>query len=151
MGTTLTTAYLLGNKLIVAHVGDSRAYLLRDGTVTCLTRDHTVVGDMVRLKVLTPDKIRTHTQRSVLTKGIGLNPFVTPDISQYTVKNGDALILCSDGLWSEVSNDVIKDALLEKNIENSLEELVGMVLNAGAPDNITGIVFRISEINGVDE
>jgi protein phosphatase len=82
---------------------------------------------------------------------VGSSPFLRVDLVKEKTNPGDSYILCSDGLWSEVSNDVIKDALLEKNIENSLEELVGMVLNAGAPDNITGIVFRISEINGVDE
>ena len=72
MGTTLTAAYVLGDMLHLAHVGDSRAYLIRDGHATCLTEDHTMVGDMVRAKILSPDKIRTHAQRSVLNKAIGI-------------------------------------------------------------------------------
>ncbi len=88
MGTTLTAAYVLGEMLYLAHVGDSRAYLIRDGRSVCLTTDHTAVGAMVRSKLISPDKLRTHAQRSMLTKSIGTDLFVQPDIVQQRLKRG---------------------------------------------------------------
>jgi len=105
MGTTLTAAYILGNTLYLAHVGDSRAYLIRDGRLVCLTSDHTMVGDMVRSKLISHDKIRTHAQRSYLTKSLGTTLFVQPDITQQKLREGDRLILCSDGVWSVVEDE----------------------------------------------
>ena len=89
MGTTLTAVTVVGQQLHLAHVGDSRAYLIRDNRAQCLTNDHTHVGDMVRMKVIPPDKVRTHAQRSILTKGLGLTLFVQPDITQVALQDGD--------------------------------------------------------------
>src|SRR6202142_183286 len=105
MGTTLTAAYVFGELLYLAHVGDSRAYLIRGGRSTCLTADHTVVGDMVRSKLISHDKIRTHAQRSFLTKSLGTALFVQPDIIQQKLREGDRLILCSDGVWFVVEDE----------------------------------------------
>ena len=82
MGTTLTALHLLGDTLHLAHVGDSRAYLIRAGRAICLTNDHTTVGDLVRMKVISPDKVRTHAQRSILSKAVGLGLFIQPDMTQ---------------------------------------------------------------------
>ena len=114
MGTTLTAAYVLGDMLHLAHVGDSRAYLIRDGRATCLTADHTAVGDMVRAKILSPDKIRTHAQRSVLNKAIGIGLFVQPDIIQQKLREDDRLVLCSDGVWSVIEDDDFARVAAEK-------------------------------------
>jgi protein phosphatase len=105
MGTTLTAAYVLGDMLYLTHVGDSRAYLIRDGRAACLTADHTVVGEMVRAKMISPDKIRTHAQRSILNKAIGIGLFVQPDIIQKKLRVDDRLVLCSDGVWSVIDDD----------------------------------------------
>ena len=105
MGTTLTAVYIFGNTLYLTHVGDSRAYLIRDKRATCLSADHTTVGDMVRSKLLSPDKLRTHAQRSVLTKAIGISLFVQPDITEHRLQEGDRLVLCSDGVWSVVQDE----------------------------------------------
>src|SRR5512143_2958854 len=91
MGTTLTAVTVVDQQLHVAHVGDSRAYLLRNRRAQCLTNDHTHVCDMVRMKVIPPDKGRTQAQRSILTKGLGLTLFVQPDITQVTLQDGDRL------------------------------------------------------------
>src|SRR5512136_1528589 len=104
MGTTLTAVTVVGQQLHVAHVGDSRAYLIHDYRAQCLTNDHTRVGDMVRMRVIPPDKVRTHAQRSILTKGLGLSLFVQPDIAQVTLHEGDRLVLCSDGVWSVIED-----------------------------------------------
>jgi len=144
MGTTLTAAHLLGSHLTIGHVGDSRAYLLRDGQVTCLTRDHTVVGDMVRMRVLSPDKVRTHAQRSVLTRGLGLNPFVTPDITHHVVREGDALVLCSDGLWSVIEDEELPQLNHEASgVSALLNRLVFLAIERGTDDNVSAVSVRI--------
>ena len=89
----------------IGHVGDSRLYLVRNASPTILTNDHTTVGDLVRMRVLPPEKVRKHAHRSILTRGVGLTMIVKPDVSQVQLQEDDCLILCSDGLWS-----VIEDA-----------------------------------------
>ncbi len=93
MGTTITAAFLLGDTLHIGHVGDSRAYLIRKGSATCLTIDHTAVGEMVRAKLISPGKIRTHANRSVLTRAVGTGLFVKPDISKLNYRKVIALSL----------------------------------------------------------
>ena len=105
IGTTLTSGVIQDDQLYLAHVGDSRAYLIRDGQSTCLTNDHTTVGDLVRMKVLSPTQVRTHARRSILTKSVGLSLFVQPDLTQFGLVEGDRLILCSDGVWSVIQDE----------------------------------------------
>jgi protein phosphatase len=121
MGTTLTALRILGAELAVAHVGDSRAYLIRDGRARCLTRDHSVVGDLVRMKVLSPAQVRTHARRSILSRSLGTGPFVQPDVTRVRLRPGDSLLLCSDGVWA-----VLED-----------EELAGVAAQAPDPDGLT--------------
>ena len=97
MGTTLSAVHVHGHRLHLAHVGDSRIYLVREGVVRCLTDDHTRVGELVRMRLLHPDKLRTHNQRSVLNRCVGLNLFVQPDILDIRIQEGDIIILCTDG------------------------------------------------------
>ena len=99
--------------------------------------------------MISPDEAQQHPGRHQLTRSVGSSPFLRVDLIKEKVNPGDTYILCSDGLWSEVSNEAMRDALLDNDIGKSLEELVGMVLNAGAPDNITGVLFRINKIIGV--
>src|SRR5262249_587496 len=105
MGTTLTAVNLAGNKLHIAHIGDSRAYLIRNGKASCLTNDHTMVGELVRMRVLTPDKVRTHAQRSKLEKCLGIELFIQPDITEIALMPNDIIILCTDGVWSVIEDD----------------------------------------------
>jgi protein phosphatase len=151
MQTTTTVVTLENNSLMIGHVGDCRLYRVRNGRIAVLTHDHSQAAELLRLHLISTEDALQHPGRHQLTRSVGSSPFLRVDLIKEKTNPGDSYILCSDGLWSEVSNDVVKDALLEKDIENSLEDLVGIVLNAGAPDNITGIVFRISKINGVDE
>jgi protein phosphatase len=134
--------------LSIGHVGDCRLYRVRKGHVTVLTKDHSQAAELLRLHLISPEEAPQHPGRHQLTRSVGSSPFLRVDLVKEKTNPGDSFILCSDGLWSEVSNDVIIDALLDKDIEKSLEELVGMVLKAGAPDNITGIVFRIRKMDG---
>jgi protein phosphatase len=147
MGTTLTAAYILGNRLYLAHVGDSRAYLIRDGNAVCLSADHTTVGDMVRSKLLSPDKIRTHAQRSVLTKAIGVSLFVQPDITEHRLQEGDHLILCSDGVWSVIEDRDFARAVSDaSSIEHISQQLVEWAIQNETDDNASVVAIHINKL-----
>ena len=148
MGTTLTAASVVGHKLYLAHVGDSRAYLLRDDKAFCLTQDHTTVGELVRLKVLPPDKVRTHAQRSVLTKGIGLTLFVKPDITEHALKPGDSVVLCSDGVWSVIEDHEFAElAARTKGAHELSQSLIDLALNRQTDDNASAITVHIKSLS----
>jgi len=147
MGTTLTAAYVLGDMLHLTHVGDSRAYLIRDGRAICLTADHTMVGDMVRAKMISPDKIRTHAQRSILNKAIGIGLFVQPDIIQKKLREDDRLVICSDGVWSVIDDDDFARVAAE-NIPVDLisQNLINLALQHETDDNASVVVFHIKKL-----
>jgi protein phosphatase len=149
MQTTATVVVLEKDSLAIGHVGDCRLYRVRNGRIAILTKDHSQAAELLRLHLISPDEAQQHPGRHQLTRSVGSSPFLRVDLVKEKVNPGDTYILCSDGLWSEVSNEAMRDALLDNDIGKSLEELVGMVLNAGAPDNITGVLFRINNIIGV--
>jgi serine/threonine protein phosphatase PrpC len=149
MGTTLTAAYILDDMLHLAHVGDSRAYLIRDGQVVCLTADHTTVGDMVRSKLISADKIRTHAQRSVLTRAIGLGLFVQPDIDKYKLHEGDRLVLCTDGVWSVIDDQEFAQVAKESSAEESSQNLIDLALSRETDDNVSVVVFHLRKLTPV--
>lgn len=147
MGTTLTAAYVLGSTLYLAHVGDSRAYLIRNGQAICLTQDHTIVGDMVRSKLIPASTIRTHAQRSILTKSVGLDLFVQPDITQHTLKEGDRLVLCSDGVWSVIEDEEFAQVVgASHSVEESSRKLIDLALHHNTDDNASVIVFHLHKL-----
>ena len=147
MGTTLTAAYVLGEMLHLTHVGDSRAYLIRDGRATCLTADHTTVGDMVRAKILSPDKIRTHAQRSVLNKAIGIGLFVQPDITQHKLREDDRLVLCSDGVWSVIEDtDFARAAAGKESVDVISQNLIDLALQHETDDNASVVVLHLKKL-----
>lgn len=138
MGTTLTGVYLTGSTLHSAHVGDSRAYLIRDGKAACLTDDHTRVGEMVRARVLSPDKVRHHAQRSVLNRCLGMELFVQPDITHALIRSGDVIMLCSDGLWSAVEDDEIAAIVGSSHDPEAITaHLIESALDHDSDDNIS--------------
>jgi protein phosphatase len=144
MGTTLTAVYITGNLLHLAHVGDSRAYLVRQEKVTCLTTDHTVVGDMVRARLLTPEKVRTHAQRSILTRALGMTLFVQPDVEQLKLQNDDRLILCSDGVWSALQEEEIATLANQNTDVNVLgQKLIDQAIENGTDDNCSAVVLHV--------
>jgi len=148
MGTTITAACLVNSTLYLAHVGDSRAYLIRDRRATCLTNDHTTVGDLVRMKVLSPDKVRTHAQRSVLTKGVGLALFVQPDITRHTLKEGDRLVLCSDGVWSMIQDHEFAELAGKTKGARELSQcLIDLALERETDDNVSAITVHIHSLS----
>lgn len=151
MGTTLTAATVVGQNLYVAHVGDSRAYLIRDQRARCITNDHTHVGDMVRMKVIPPDKVRTHTQRSILTKGLGLSLFVQPDITQVALQDGDRLVLCSDGVWSVIEDQEF--ALLAASatdMNDFSQNLIDLALERQSDDNLSVVAIHLPQLGSAE-
>jgi serine/threonine protein phosphatase PrpC len=148
MGTTLTAAGVIGHTLYLVHVGDSRAYLIRDHRAICLTADHTTVGDLVRMKVLPPEKVRTHAQRSILTKGIGLSLFVQPDIIKQTLKEGDRLVLCSDGVWSVIEDQEFAQIANKTDGAHELStSLINLALDRQTDDNVSAIAVHVTSLS----
>ncbi len=150
MGTTLTAVNLLGNRLYLGHVGDSRAYLIRDKKATCLTNDHTMVGDMVRLRMLSPDKVRTHNQRSVLNKCLGADLFVQPDVTQVPVHVGDIIILCTDGAWSVIEDDEFATlAVQNADPERLSQEIIELAMDRQSDDNVSALTIHVRQLASV--
>jgi protein phosphatase len=145
MGTTVTAAIVSGDRLHIGHVGDSRAYLIRQGKTRCLTSDHTMVGDLVRMKVLSPDKVRGHAQRSILNRAVGLELFVRADILEVGLLDGDRVLICSDGLWGSIEDEEIGEiARSRDDPDEASRELVDLALDRGSDDNVSVIVLNIN-------
>ncbi|HVO42570.1 MAG TPA: protein phosphatase 2C domain-containing protein [Aggregatilineales bacterium] len=147
MGTTLTAAHLSDDSLTIAHVGDSRIYLIRDGVSKCLTNDHSQVGEMVRMRILAPDKLRTHANRSILNRCLGLELFVQPDIVQISVQPDDRLILCTDGVWAVIEDDEFADlAVRTPDVDTLSGAILDLAMKRETDDNISVIAVHIREV-----
>lgn len=145
MGTTMTAAMLEGERLVIAQVGDSRAYLLHQGSMQQLTRDHSLMADMIEAGKITPEEARVHPKRSVITRALGSDPHTTADIYEINVQAGDRLLLCSDGLYSMVTDKQI-EAVLKRTTDPQLcaAQLVNDAIGNGGHDNITVVVADVS-------
>jgi PPM family protein phosphatase len=147
MGTTLTAAYVDDTSVAIAHVGDSRAYLFRDGTLERLTQDHSLVEELVRQGKLTPEQAAGHPQRSIITRALGPEASVEVDTWTYPVRAGDILLLCSDGLTTMISEDRVTEILSEAgSLEGTAAALIDAANEAGGRDNITVVLFRLEEV-----
>lgn len=146
MQTTLTAVALEQDSLAIGHVGDCRLYRARNGSIELLTRDHTMANDMLKLHLISQEQAGQHPGRHQLTRSIGGEPFLHIDVIREQILPDDTYLLCSDGLWSELTQEDIKIAMQESNIGAACEKLVGLALKAGAPDNITAIMIRIETI-----
>jgi protein phosphatase len=149
MGTTVTAAYVGEQEVTIAHVGDSRAYVLRDGELTRLTRDHSLVGELVARGKLTEEQAETHPQRSVITRALGPEPDVQVDVQVYQARSGDVFMVCSDGLTSMVPEARVREILQAgHSLEAAGRELIVAANDAGGRDNITVILFRLEDLQG---
>jgi PPM family protein phosphatase len=147
MGTTLTAAYVDDAQLAIAHVGDSRAYMFRDGSLTRLTQDHSLVEELVRQQKLTPEQAAEHPQRSIITRALGPEPDVDVDTWTYPARAGDVLLLCSDGLTSMLSEERVTEILAASDsLDQAAETLIDEANAAGGRDNITVVLFRLEEV-----
>jgi PPM family protein phosphatase len=149
MGTTVTAAYVGEQEVTIAHVGDSRAYVLRDGELTRLTRDHSLVGELVARGKLTEEQAETHPQRSVITRALGPEPEVQVDVQIYQARAGDLFMVCSDGLTSMVPEARVREILgAAGSLDEAGRELIAAANDAGGRDNITVILFRLEQVDG---
>jgi serine/threonine protein phosphatase PrpC len=150
MGTTLCALTLAGTEALVANVGDSRAYRVRDGDCAQLTTDHSRVAEMLRMRMITPEQAAVHPARSMLTRSLGADLMVQVDIVKEPVQQGDTFVLCSDGLWdvvgrsdlAEVAGAIGTDAVPTPVV--AAQQLVDMAIGRGTTDNVTAVVVRIT-------
>ncbi|MBS6843815.1 MAG: Stp1/IreP family PP2C-type Ser/Thr phosphatase, partial [Clostridiales bacterium] len=141
MGTTISMMWRGGGYMYIAHVGDSRIYRLRDGHMEQITQDHSLVGELVRAGLLTPEEARLHPRRNIITRALGTEGDNTPDLLAADIRPGDRFLLCTDGLTGMVRDDDIERMLLDsKTIDQAANRLVEMALDAGGSDNVTLIL-----------
>lgn len=142
MGTTITAALFLDNILYIAHIGDSRAYLIRDNSIILLTKDHSLVGELLRQGELTESEASRHPHRNILTRALGTEPEVEIDLSEIDTKPGDLLLLCTDGLYNLVKDEEILQEVLNNgnDLKISVNQLVKTALDRGGMDNITVVL-----------
>src|SRR4051812_19118512 len=147
MGTTVTAAYVGEAEVVVAHVGDSRAYLWRGGDLIRLTKDHSLVGELVARGKLTEEQAEAHPQRSVITRALGPEPNVLVDVDVFPARAGDVFLLCSDGLTSMINESKLKPILDgAESLEQGGRALIAAANEAGGRDNITVILFRLEDV-----
>ena len=152
MGTTLTAMLRDGNRIGLLHVGDSRAYLLRDGNLERITRDHTLVQSLIDAGRLTEAEAQTHPQRNVITRSLdGVHP-VEPDLSVREIRAGDRYLICSDGLSGVVSQETLGQTLQEfSDPDEAVDALVALALRGGGPDNVTCVVADVVDDEQLEE
>ena len=148
MGTTVTALVLHGSRFLIGQVGDSRAYLLRDGSLVQITKDHSYVLEQVDAGYLTPEQARTHPYSNVITRCVGANNDVMPDIYAGTVKPKDLFLLASDGLTGMLEDSELASVLADgKQPGEQVAELVAAANRSGGLDNITAIVVRVDAVD----
>jgi serine/threonine protein phosphatase PrpC len=153
MGTTCTAAAIVRvadggenyDALYYVHVGDTRLYLIRDGQITRVTRDHSYVGRLVESGMITAEQAETHPQRNILTAALGTNPELIMDSPgrPEPLRPEDVLLICSDGLWGQMRDSEILDAVENKSAERAGRELIDLARERGGPDNITVEILRL--------
>ncbi len=140
MGTTLSVLWLGENYAYIAHVGDSRIYRLREGSLTQITQDHSLVEELVRAGLITREQARTHPRRNIITRALGTHGENEPDLLVTDVQDGDVFLLCTDGLTGMVPDDEIERTLRDCGIEAAADRLLALALDAGGRDNVTLIL-----------
>lgn len=153
MGTTVTAALLTGGRVTLGHVGDSRAYRIRNGELEQLTDDHSLVADLMRSGRLTPEEAEGHPQRSVITRALGTDPEVDVDTLAVEAEPGDLFLLCSDGLTTMVADEDILGIIdAAPTLDDAAKELVRAANTGGGEDNVTVVLFGVEgDEDGVEE
>lgn len=152
MGTTLTAALFRDGELSLGHVGDSRAYVLRDGELKRLTKDHSLVEELRRQGRLTEEEAEEHPQRSIITRALGPEPDVKVDTMTFPARNRDVFLLCSDGLTTMVPEQEIREILADaRSLRSAVNKLIDAANGGGGRDNITAVAFRVAEEGSEEE
>jgi PPM family protein phosphatase len=152
MGTTLTAAMVRDDEVALGHVGDSRAYVLRGGKLKRLTKDHSLVEELRRQGRLTEAQAEEHPQRSIITRALGPEPSVNVDTMTFPARDGDVFLLCSDGLTTMVSDEEIREILVNaRSLRTAVTKLVDAANRGGGRDNITAVAFRVADAAAQEE
>ncbi len=147
MGTTLTMAYIYKNKILIGHVGDTRAYLIKDGDIRQVTEDHSYINELIKNGSISPEEAKTHPKKNMITRAVGSTSSIEVDIIQEKYKSGDILLLCSDGLFDMLDEDEISAVFKrEKSMQIACEVLTNMANKKGGLDNITSIAIKFDEV-----
>ncbi len=144
MGTTVAASLLLADNLYTANVGDSRAYLIRNGEAVQITKDNSLVARLVELNMLDPKDARHHPKSNILLRTIGTDPKVEVDAYRTKIRKGDYLLLCTDGLWNQLADDEIEHIIKKNSPQDACREMIRIANERGGPDNITAIVVKIN-------
>ena len=151
MGTTLTTVFIDDQVGLVGHVGDSRAYLVRDDDMRQLTHDHSWVADRVRQGLLSEDEARRHRWRNVITNALGATPTFRLDLLPFDVRKGDRILLCSDGIPLMLSDEVLHAVVRDHPPDEAARKLVDAANERGSPDNVTAVVLEVEELERTEK
>lgn len=142
MGTTVVVILVAGSTVIIAHIGDSRAYLANAEGITQLTEDHSLVNELLKLGQITAEEAATHPRRNWLTRALGTEPVIEIDVNEFSWSEHDMILICSDGLSGHLDDDTIWKLLIsEDDVEHKVEALVDQALEAGGEDNITAVLL----------
>ncbi len=146
MGTTVTMAFINNYTLYIGHIGDSRAYLLRESNLIQLTQDHSLVAELVRNGSITEKEAINHPQKNIITRALGTDNEIEIDISSIEIQDEDIILLCSDGLTNMVSDELIKEIILKSDdIQNKCNSLIDTANEFGGLDNITAILIEVGK------
>src|SRR5436309_1213405 len=153
MGSTLTALTFRDNRYYIAQVGDSRAYLLREGQLEQLTRDHSLVWHLFESGILRKDELSSHPQKNLITRSIGPHPDIEVDVERGEVREGDVYLLCSDGLTDVLTDDDIREILddPQKAPQEACDVLVNLANSRGGPDNITVVAVKLAPGNAAED
>ena len=146
MGTTCLALLVAAGNAYLAHVGDSRGYIVREGRIEQLTEDHSLVNEKIKAGLLTPEQAKTHKLKNIITRSLGYMEDVEVDLQVRALRRGDRYVLCSDGLSNLLDTTEIGDAVLEYGPQESVRRLIQIACDRGGDDNITTIVARVDEV-----
>lgn len=146
MGTTCLVLLVDGSNAFIAHVGDSRGYIVREGRIEQLTEDHSLVNERIRAGLLTPEQARHHKLKNIITRSLGYTEDVEIDIQVRALRRGDRFLLCSDGLSNLVEPAELGEAVRSMNPQEAARHLVQLACARGGDDNITAVITRVDEL-----
>lgn len=145
MGTTSTVMFVSNDKAYIAHVGDSRAYCVRDGQIIQITEDHSLVHEQLKSGLITEEEAKTHQLKNIITRSVGVQEEVEVDTIVWKIQIGDSYLLCSDGLSNMVHDHELQDIITKFNAEQAARELVDLANSRGGEDNITLILLKVTD------
>ncbi|WP_026893907.1 Stp1/IreP family PP2C-type Ser/Thr phosphatase [Clostridiisalibacter paucivorans] len=144
MGTTITLAYIYDDNIYIGHIGDSRAYLFRNNKLIQITEDHSLVAQLVKNGTISEEEAANHPQKNIITRALGTDYIIKPDIFKRDIENGDIIMLCTDGLTNMLKDEDISEILTkEENLDVACDTLINKANNVGGTDNTTVMLIKV--------